>query len=317
MDKFQNLLKFLKDRNSKFLDIKNNILNSTNEIKKKDFSFSEAKRYSSIYVVLLIFLTSLISGEKKVEKNYIEVGALTCTNDKGKTIYKVSKDQITIVALYSKTMGINKNMIVKGKNDESFNLLTNDKSGFTYSRYISFLKKTYQYRYDFKTNQMFANGKKHQDCVRKSSFVEPAKKIKTNIKMSQIKDPFKHAAKFKWDQGGLACDLNGGSYREFSKKYGELLTLAGKRNIGNGRRDVEIEKISNTKFKIVTKFYSTSQMFRAYGNRHPTAISEKVYTLIAPDTMSTSLYLKTADFKNLNKVAYNSKRENSKTEICD
>ena len=125
MDKFQNLLKFLKDRNSKFLDIKNNILNSTNEIKKKDFSFSEAKRYSSIYVVLLIFLTSLISGEKKVEKNYIEVGALTCTNDKGKTIYKVSKDQITIVALYSKTMGINKNMIVKGKNDESFNLLTN------------------------------------------------------------------------------------------------------------------------------------------------------------------------------------------------
>ena len=313
MNKLKEIINFLKTNNSGILSVKINILRTIEEFKKKNFSFTANKKFTLIYFGIVFFIMISLGGADS--KNYIEVEALTCTNKNGKTIYKVSKDEITIVALYSKMMGMNKNMIVKGKNDDSFKLITNDKTGFTYSRYFSFLKKTYQYRYDFKKNQMFTNGQKDQDCERKSSFKEVPKKARTKAKLSDIKDAFKHATKYKWDTG-MACNLNGGAYREFSKKYGELLTLNGKQQIGV-RREVQIEKISNHKFKIKTDFYNNSAMFRAYGNKYPVTITETTYELVTPDTIETNQLHKMADFDNLSRVSYKSKKSRSKTQICD
>ena len=80
---------------------------------------------------------------------------------------------------------------------------------------------------------------------------------------------------------------------------------------------VKIEKISDKKFKIRSEFYNNAAAFRAYGDKYPVTISEKTYTLVAPDKMETTLNIKMADFKNLNVISYTSKTEHSKTKICD
>ena len=263
----------------------------------------------------VFFIFSLFGGSSK---NYIEVEALTCTNQTGKMVYKVTKDEIQAIAVYTKFTGLNKNLVNKSnKAKVTYKLSTNDKTGFTYSAYNPVFKKNVEVRYDYKKNQLFSDGKKTYDCQRKSSFAEAPKKLKTKVKMKDIDDPFKHASKFKWTAAGMACDLNGGVYNEYSKKYGELFTSQGKPQPGTARRVVKIEKISDKKFKIRSEFYNNAAAFRAYGDKYPVTISEKTYTLVAPDKMETTLNIKMADFKNLNVISYTSKTEHSKTKICD
>ena len=315
MSKIKETLDFLKKRNIKLLALKDNIQITINELKKKDFSFSESKRFTLIYVGAVFFIFSLFGGSSK---NYIEVEALTCTNQTGKMVYKVTKDEIQAIAVYTKFTGLNKNLVNKSnKAKVTYKLSTNDKTGFTYSAYNPVFKKNVEVRYDYKKNQLFSDGKKTYDCQRKSSFAEAPKKLKTKVKMKDIDDPFKHASKFRWTSAGMACDLNGGVYNEYSKKYGELFTSQGKPQPGTARRVVKIEKISDKKFKIRLEFYNNTAVFRAYGDKYPVSISEKTYTLVAPDKMETTLKMKTADFNNLNVVSYTSKTENSTTEICD
>ena len=315
MSKIKETLNFLKKRNIKLLALKDNIQITINELKKKDFSFSESKKFTLIYVGVVFLIFSLFGGSSK---NYIEVEALTCTNQTGKMVYKVTKDEIQAIGVYTKFTGLNKNLVNKSnKAKVTYKLSTNDKTGFTYSAYNPVFKKNNEIRYDYKKNQLFSDGKKTYDCQRKSSFAEAPKKLKTKVKMKDIDDPFKHASKFKWTAAGMACDLNGGVYNEYSKKYGELFTSQGKPQPGTARRVVKIEKISDKKFKIRLEFYNNTAVFRAYGDKYPVSISEKTYTLVAPDKMETTLKMKTADFNNLNVVSYTSKTENSTTEICD
>ena len=315
MSKIKETLNFLKKRNIKLLALKDNIQITINELKKKDFSFSESKKFTLIYVGVVFLIFSLFGGSSK---NYIEVEALTCTNQTGKMVYKVTKDEIQAIGVYTKFTGLNKNLVNKSnKAKVTYKLSTNDKTGFTYSAYNPVFKKNNEIRYDYKKNQLFSDGKKTYDCQRKSSFAEAPKKLKTKVKMKDIDDPFKHASKFKWTAAGMACDLNGGVYNEYSKKYGELFTSQGKPQPGTARRVVKIEKISDKKFKIRLEFYNNTAVFRAYGDKYPVSISEKTYTLVAPDKMETTLNLKMADFNNLNVVSYTSKTENSTTEICD
>ncbi|MEL0177322.1 MAG: hypothetical protein VW810_03385 [Pelagibacteraceae bacterium] len=315
MSKIKETLNFLKKRNIKLLAFKDNIQIKNNELKNKDFSFSESKKFTLIYVGVVFLIFSLFGGSSK---NYIEVEALTCTNQTGKMVYKVTKDEIQAIGVYTKFTGLNKNLVNKSnKAKVTYKLSTNDKTGFTYSAYNPVFKKNNEIRYDYKKNQLFSDGKKIYDCQRKSSFAEAPKKLKTKVKMKDIDDPFKHASKFRWTAAGMACDLNGGVYNEYSKKYGELFTSQGKPQPGTARRVVKIEKISDKKFKIRLEFYNNTAVFRAYGDKYPVSISEKTYTLVAPDKMETTLNLKMADFNNLNVVSYTSKTENSTTEICD
>ena len=315
MSKIKETLNFLKKRNVKLLALKDNIQVTINELKKKDFSFSESKKFTLIYVGVVFLIFSLFGGSSK---NYIEVEALTCTNQTGKMVYKVTKDEIQAIGVYTKFTGLNKNLVNKSnKAKVTYKLSTNDKTGFTYSAYNPVFKKNNEIRYDYKKNQLFSDGKKTYDCQRKSSFAEAPKKLKTKVKMKDIDDPFKHASKFRWTAAGMACDLNGGVYNEYSKKYGELFTSQGKPQPGTARRVVKIEKISDKKFKIRLEFYNNTAVFRAYGDKYPVSISEKTYTLVAPDKMETTLKMKMADFNNLNVVSYTSKTENSTTEICD
>ena len=314
MSKLKEIINFLKKRNSKIFQLKKNIELTISEIKKKDFSFSESKKFSLIYVGAVFLVLSLFSGGSA--KNYIEVEALVCKNDSGKTVYKVERDKITAIGVYSKFTGINKNL-AKGKKELIYQLTSNDNTGFSYTSYNSIYKKNNQMKYDYKKNQMFMDGKKLYDCDRQSSFVEAPKKIKTNAKMSNIKDAFKHAAKYRWTAAGMACDLNGGVYNEYSKKYGELFTSNGKPNTGTARRVVNIDKISDHKFKVKIEFYNNTAMFRAYGDMYPVTITEKTFTLVEPDKMTWRSNIKMADYKNLNVVSYTNKSENGTTEICE
>ena len=315
MSNFKNIISFLKSRNSKIFQFKNNIQLTISEIKKKDFSFSESKKFSLIYLGAAFLILSLFSGGSA--KNYIEVEALVCTNKTGKMVYKVERDKITAIGVYTKFTGMNKNIAKKGNKTLTNQLTSNDNTGFSYSSYNPVFKKNNQMKYDYKKNQMFMNGKKLYDCDRQSSFTEAPKKTKTNSKMNNIKDAFKHAAKYRWTAAGMACDLNGGVYNEYSRKYGELFTSQGKPNIGTARRVVNIDKISDHKFKIKIEFYNNSAMFRAYGDRYPVTITEKVFTLVEPDKMTYKNNIKMADFKNLNRVSYTNKSESGTTEICD
>ena len=314
MSKLKEIINFLKKRNSKIFQFKKNIELTISEIKKKDFSFSESKKFSLIYVGAVFLVLSLFSGGSA--KNYIEVEALVCKNDTGKTVYKVERDKITAIGVYSKFTGMNKNL-AKGKKELIYQLTSNDNTGFSYTSYNSVYKKNNQMKYDYKKNQMFMDGKKLYDCDRQSSFVEAPKKIKTNAKMSNIKDAFKHAAKYRWTAAGMACDLNGGVYNEYSKKYGELFTSNGKPNTGTARRVVNIDKISDHKFKVKIEFYNNTAMFRAYGDMYPVTITEKTFTLAEPDKMTWRSNIKMADYKNLNVVSYTNKSENGTTEICE
>ena len=314
MSKLKEIINFLKKRNSKIFQLKKNIELTISEIKKKDFSFSESKKFSLIYVGAVFLVLSLFSGGSA--KNYIEVEALVCKNDTGKTVYKVERDKITAIGVYSKFTGMNKNL-AKGNKELVYQLTSNDNTGFSYTSYNSIYKKNNQMKYDYKKNQMFMDGKKLFDCDRQSSFVEAPKKIKTNAKMSNIKDAFKHAAKYRWASGGMACDLNGGVYNEYSRKYGELFTSNGKPNAGTARRVVNIDKISDHKFKVKIEFYNNAAMFRAYGDMYPVTITEKTFTLVEPDKMTWRSNIKMADYKNLNVVSYTNKSENGTTEICE
>ena len=314
MSKLKEIINFLKKRNSKIFQFKKNIELTISEIKKKDFSFSESKKFSLIYVGAVFLFLSLFTGGSA--KNYIEVEALVCKNDSGKTVYKVERDKITAIGVYSKFTGMNKNL-AKGKKELIYQLTSNDNTGFSYTSYNSVYKKNNQMKYDYKKNQMFMDGKKLYDCDRQSSFVEAPKKIKTNAKMSNIKDAFKHAAKYRWTAAGMACDLNGGVYNEYSKKYGELFTSNGKPNTGTSRRVVNIDKISDHKFKVKIEFYNNTAMFRAYGDMYPVTITEKTFTLVEPDKMTWRSNIKMADYKNLNVVSYTNKSENGTTEICE
>ena len=58
-------------------------------------------------------------------------------------------------------------------------------------------------------------------------------------------------------------------------------------------------------------------MFRAYGNRYPVTITETTYELVTPDTIETNQLHKMADFDNLSRVSYKSKKSRSRTQICD
>ena len=49
MSKLKEIINFLKKRNSKIFQLKKNIKLTISEIKKKDFSFSESKKFSLIY----------------------------------------------------------------------------------------------------------------------------------------------------------------------------------------------------------------------------------------------------------------------------
>ena len=211
---------------------------------------------------------------------------------------------------------MNKNL-AKGNKELVYQLTSNDNFGFSYTSYNSVYKKNNQMKYDYKKNQMFMDGKKLFDCDRQSSFVEAPKKIKTNAKMSNIKDAFKHAAKYRWTAAGMACDLNGGVYNEYSRKYGELFTSNGKPNTGTARRVVNIDKISDHKFKVKIEFYNNTAMFRAYGDMYPVTITDKTFTLVEPDKMTWRSNIKMADYKNLNVVSYTNKSENGATEICE
>ena len=179
MSKLKEIINFLKKRNSKIFQLKKNIELTISEIKKKDFSFSESKKFSLIYVGAVFLVLSLFSGGSA--KNYIEVEALVCKNDTGKTVYKVERDKITAIGVYSKFTGMNKNL-AKGKKELIYQLTSNDNTGFSYTSYNSIYKKNNQMKYDNKKNQMFMDGKKLYDCDRQSSFVEAPKKIKTNAK---------------------------------------------------------------------------------------------------------------------------------------
>lgn len=314
MNKLKEILNFLKKRNSKIFQFKKNIELTISEIKKKDFSLSESKKFSLIYVGAVFLVLSLFSGGSA--KNYIEIEALVCKNDTGKTVYKVERDKITAIGVYSKFTGMNKNL-AKGNKELVYQLTSNDNFGFSYTSYNSVYKKNNQMKYDYKKNQMFMDGKKLFDCDRQSSFVEAPKKIKTNAKMSNIKDAFKHAAKYRWTAAGMACDLNGGVYNEYSRKYGELFTSNGKPNTGTARRVVNIDKISDHKFKVKIEFYNNTAMFRAYGDMYPVTITDKTFTLVEPDKMTWRSNIKMADYKNLNVVSYTNKSENGATEICE
>mgnify|MGYP001194662710 FL=1 len=314
MSKLKEIINFLKKRNSKIFQLKKNIELTISEIKKKDFSFSESKKFTLIYVGAVFLVLSLFSGGSA--KNYIEVEALVCKNDTGKTVYKVERDKITAIGVYSKFTGMNKNL-AKGNKELIYQLTSNDNTGFSYTSYNSIYKKNNQMKYDYKKNLMFMDEKKLYDCDRQSSFVEAPKKIKTNAKMSNIKDAFKHAAKYRWASGGMACDLNGGVYNEYSRKYGELFTSNGKPNAGTARRVVNIDKISDHKFKVKIEFYNNAAMFRAYGDMYPVTITEKTFTLVEPDKMTWRSNIKMADYKNLNVVSYTNKSENGTTEICE
>ena len=314
MNKLKEILNFLKKRNSKIFQFKKNIELTISEIKKKDFSLSESKKFSLIYVGAVFLVLSLFSGGST--KNYIEIEALVCKNDTGKTVYKVERDKITAIGVYSKFTGMNKNL-AKGNKELVYQLTSNDNFGFSYTSYNSVYKKNNQMKYDYKKNQMFMDGKKLFDCDRQSSFVEAPKKIKTNAKMSNIKDAFKHAAKYRWTAAGMACDLNGGVYNEYSRKYGELFTSNGKPNTGTARRVVNIDKISDHKFKVKIEFYNNTAMFRAYGDMYPVTITDKTFTLVEPDKMTWRSNIKMADYKNLNVVSYTNKSENGATEICE
>ena len=314
MNKLKEILNFLKKRNSKIFQFKKNIELTISEIKKKDFSLSESKKFSLIYVGTVFLVLSLFSGGSA--KNYIEIEALVCKNDTGKTVYKVERDKITAIGVYSKFTGMNKNL-AKGNKELVYQLTSNDNFGFSYISYNSVYKKNNQMKYDYKKNQMFMDGKKLFDCDRQSSFVEAPKKIKTNAKMSNIKDAFKHAAKYRWTAAGMACDLNGGVYNEYSRKYGELFTSNGKPNTGTARRVVNIDKISDHKFKVKIEFYNNTAMFRAYGDMYPVTITDKTFTLVEPDKMTWRSNIKMADYKNLNVVSYTNKSENGATEICE
>lgn len=314
MNKLKEILNFLKKRNSKIFQFKKNIELTISEIKKKDFSLSESKKFSLIYVGTVFLVLSLFSGGSA--KNYIEIEALVCKNDTGKTVYKVERDKITAIGVYSKFTGMNKNL-AKGNKELVYQLTSNDNFGFSYTSYNSVYKKNNQMKYDYKKNQMFMDGKKLFDCDRQSSFVEAPKKIKTNAKMSNIKDAFKHAAKYRWTAAGMACDLNGGVYNEYSRKYGELFTSNGKPNTGTARRVVNIDKISDHKFKVKIEFYNNTAMFRAYGDMYPVTITDKTFTLVEPDKMTWRSNIKMADYKNLNVVSYTNKSENGATEICE
>ena len=219
-----------------------------------------------VMIKVIFFIFSLFGGSSK---NYIEVEALTCTNQTGKMVYKVTKDEIQAIAVYTKFTGLNKNLVNKSnKAKVTYKLSTNDKTGFTYSAYNPVFKKNVEVRYDYKKNQLFSDGKKTYDCQRKSSFAEAPKKLKTKVKMKDIDDPFKHASKFKWTAAGMACDLNGGVYNEYSKKYGELFTSQGKPQPGTARRVVKIEKISDKKFKIISKATGDKRMWLKMAKRN-------------------------------------------------
>lgn len=308
------LLDFLKKRNIKILNIKKNVSVSIEEIKKKNFVITESKRFSIIYILLTIVIVSLFKGGSS--KDYIEVEALTCKNKYMRIVYKVTKNDLTSTAIYTSWSGMNKNIAKKGDPKFTQKLKTNDKNSFTYSVFNPLTKKTDQIKYDYKKNQMISNGEKWLDCERKNSFAEEPKKIKTKAKMNDIKDAFKHVSKFKWTSG-LACNTNGGFFAEFNTNDGELMTINGKQARGTARKVVNINKISDKKFVINTKFYNNTPAFSAYGNRYPVSTSEKTYTLVSPDTLETRLVLKMADFKNLSIVSYTTKTENSKLEICD
>ena len=253
--------------------------------------------------------------KKKAERNYIEIGALTCKNENSKQVFNVKKNSIQTIALYTKMTGINKNVVNLDKSP-IYELKSNTKNGFEYSVYSDIFKETYVYKYNASQKIIYMNGKKHLECIENDSHSEPERKAKTNIKMSEINSPFDHAKKFKWDTANMACDLNGGVFIEFSNKNGEELTINGKKELGV-RREVYIKNISNTAFNIETHFFNNSAMFSAYGDKYPVSISNVTYTLTAPDKMNIRKTNKMADFNNLNVVSYTTKNENTKSEICD
>ena len=261
--------------------------------------------------------------KKKAQKNYLEIGALTCTNKNTiknpehltKQVYKVNKGTIQTTALYMKMTGMNKNVVILEKSPV-YELEYNTKKGFKYSVYSDVFKETFIYTYKSNQKAMYEGGEKISDCEENDTHSEPAREVKTNIKMSEIKSPFNHAKKFKWTTAGMACDYNGGAFKEFTNKNGEELTLAGKKTLGV-RREVFIEDISNTTFRIKMSFFNNTAMFKAYGDRYPVGIIDKTYTLTAPDQMSIKSENKSANWDNLNIVSYKTKTENTKSEICD
>ena len=257
----------------------------------------------------------IAEAKKKAERNYIEIGALTCKNENSKQVFNVKKNSIQTIALYTKMTGINKNVVNLDKSP-IYELKSNTKNGFEYSVYSDIFKETYVYKYNASQKIIYMNGKKHLECIENDSHSEPERKAKTNIKMSEINSPFDHAKKFKWDTANMACDLNGGVFIEFSNKNGEELTINGKKELGV-RREVYIKNISNTAFNIETHFFNNSAMFSAYGDKYPVSISNVTYTLTAPDKMNIRKTNKMADFNNLNVVSYTTKNENTKSEICD
>ena len=173
MSKIKETLNFLKKRNIKLLALKDNIQITINELKKKDFSFSESKKFTLIYVGVVFLIFSLFGGSSK---NYIEVEALTCTNQTGKMVYKVTKDEIQAIGVYTKFTGLNKNLVNKSnKAKVTYKLSTNDKTGFTYSAYNPVFKKNNEIRYDYKKNQLFSDGKKHM-TVRENHHLQKLQK---------------------------------------------------------------------------------------------------------------------------------------------
>ena len=80
---------------------------------------------------------------------------------------------------------------------------------------------------------------------------------------------------------------------------------------------MNIDKISDHKFKVKIEFYNNAAMFRAYGDMYQVTITEKTFTLVEHDKMTWRSNIKMADYKNLNVVSYTNKSENGTTEICE
>ena len=74
MNKFKKNLDYLKQRNSGMFDFKKNVLNTINELKEKNYTYNNNKKFSLIYLMsILLVLSFFIKGENTTSSLLSEI----------------------------------------------------------------------------------------------------------------------------------------------------------------------------------------------------------------------------------------------------
>lgn len=74
MNKFKKNLNYLKQRNSGMFDFKKNVLNTINELKEKNYTYNNNKKFSLIYLMsILLVLSFFIKGENTTSSLLSEI----------------------------------------------------------------------------------------------------------------------------------------------------------------------------------------------------------------------------------------------------